>query len=170
MTTDSRQQKPRNFIIQDRACATQSHAPPSSSKQFWMRRWRQWVLSHRRLRRLMIPPLLLLVLLLPACYFLLTMLLDGPTASIGSSSSSPSPSSSSLLQALVRWAPSAGARPVGRSEVAIVMVDTRDVLAVPEYASYEEGKVDAFWYGHLTASMNQQYACKVRQAGGCGEE
>ena len=42
------------------------------------------------------------------------------------------------------------------------MVDTRDLLTVPEYQWYEEGKLDPFWYGVITAAMNHEYACQVR--------
>jgi hypothetical protein len=126
---------------------------------------------------------LLLLLLLPAIYFLLSLLLAGPSSSSSSSSTAAaaahdkdgtlfSSSSSSLLSPSSFLRSLAGLRPpssgsagagawAASSEVAIVMVDTRDILAVPEYAWYEEGKLDPFWYGLLTAAANHEYACKV---------
>lgn len=133
--------------------------------------WRSWLhgsgggggngdsgTNARRRRRLVA---LLLVLLLPAFHFLLSLLVHGTAGYEETQAATAASSHSGFLQALSAWSPSpAGGPPPRQSEVAIVMADTRDVLAVPEYKWYEEGKLDPFWYGVVTAAMNQEYACR----------
>lgn len=51
------------------------------------------------------------------------------------------------------------APPPPQSEIAIVMVDTRDLLTVPR--DRKGPGDDAFWYGHIVTAANRAYACRV---------
>lgn len=49
------------------------------------------------------------------------------------------------------------------SDIAIVMVDTRDLLTVLRDDAWDRnGPGDAFWYGYITTAANREYACHVR--------